>query len=87
MICDIVGCGKEIEKGQMRHSDGLGNYHVLCEFNQIRQQLHLPPFEAYRKVKFISGFSNATITPTGSRREDARAIDKYRFSWEKVPVS
>lgn len=85
MTCQI--CDNDILSNQMRHSDGLGNYHILCEFDAERKALGLPLMKDVKKVKFISGFSKATVTPTGSRREDARAIDTYRFSWEKVAVS
>lgn len=49
-------CGTIIELNQLRHSDGLGSYHMLCEFNLERERMGLPTFQSLRRTKFISGF-------------------------------
>lgn len=68
MICDI--CGKEIGSTQMRHSDGLGNFHMLCEFNEVRKLTGLPQIESVRRIKFYSGFGYI-VTANGHRKEPA----------------
>lgn len=59
MACDI--CTKEIESTQLRHSDGNGNYHMVCEFNQVREALGLPPIESIRRVKYYSMLDDAPV--------------------------
>lgn len=70
MLCDI--CLQEGRKGeaaviqlsQLRHSDGNGNYHVVCEFNQIRRALGMPLFEGIRRVKY---YGQGYVTPSRGR--------------------
>ncbi len=49
MICSI--CEEDIESNQSRHSDALGNYHILCEFNVVRNANGLPPYESLKDLR------------------------------------
>lgn len=70
MNCDI--CLQEGRKGdtaailfnQNRHSDGNGNYHAACEFNQMRRALGMPPFEGIRRVKY---YGQGYVPPSRGR--------------------
>lgn len=66
--CSI--CHTPIESHQLRHSDGLGHYHMVCEFNEEREKLGLPRYEDVRKIRFISGFVDPTTTPSGKNNSD-----------------
>lgn len=52
MSCFI--CGNDIGSNQMRHSDGTGDYHMLCEFNAQRRMQGYPPIESVKRVKYYS---------------------------------
>lgn len=55
-------CHLTIESHQLRHSDGLGHYHMVCEFNIERKRLGMPSYQEVRKIRFISGFIDTHTT-------------------------
>lgn len=59
MTCDI--CGKEIGTTQLRHSNGHGNYHMVCEFNVWRSANGWPPLESAKRVKYYSGLEDMPV--------------------------
>ena len=63
MICHI--CEEDIESDQSRHSDALGNYHILCEFNVVRAANGLPPYESLKDHR--RGTFYGLAAPTTSR--------------------
>ena len=59
MSCFI--CGNDIGSNQLRHSDGTGDYHMLCEFNAQRRLQGLPPIESVKRVKYYSPLDEVPV--------------------------
>lgn len=71
MTCNL--CNKYIELDQMRHSNGEGDYHIVCEYNAARQKQGMPPFETTRSR------ANRTIS-SGQPILGTRAREKINFN-------
>lgn len=74
-------CHDPIETHQLRHSDGLGHYHLVCEFNAIRERLGLPLYQEVRKVKYYSGFETAPMVKSMSKI-DWKTTNKKQVKYE-----
>lgn len=69
MTCGI--CEEFIEIGQMRHSNGVGDYHIVCEFNVQRKKHGMPLFETTRaRVRHTTGSILATPTTAYGRKRN-----------------
>lgn len=72
-LCKAAGRPSEITPRQMRQSDGLGDVHLLCKFNEIRRALGLRPFEEMRKLSYISAGGSAVRVHLVSPHATSRA--------------
>lgn len=79
-------CHEPIESYQLRHSDGLGHYHVICEFNLIRTQLGMPLFEDVRRVKYYSGFETAPTVKSVTKLKWGASKTHHAPQYDAEPI-